>query len=191
MQRSKKLKKHIITIAGDLASGKSRITDLLQKSLNYEIYRNGEYVRKLAKEKGLDITSFNEYLNDHPEIDKEIERSAALYAKEHDNLIIDARLGWYAIPDSFKVYLKVDIDVAAKRAFYDEKRKETEKFSTIEDQKQDMIKRYKSENERFFKLYGVHKEDMSNYDLVVDTTNNTIEENTKKIEDAYKKWLEI
>lgn len=184
------MKKHIITIAGDLASGKSRITDLLQKSLNYEIYRNGEYVRKLAKEKDLDITSFNEYLNDHPEIDQEIERSAALYAKEHDNLIVDARLGWYAIPDSFKVYLTVDIDVAAKRAFYDEKRKETEKFSTIEEQKQDMIKRYNSENERFFKLYGVHKEDMSNYDLVVDTTNNAIEENTKMIEDAYKKWLE-
>ena len=37
------MKKHIITISGDLASGKSRITDLLQKSLNYEIYRNGEY----------------------------------------------------------------------------------------------------------------------------------------------------
>lgn len=184
------MKRHIITIAGDLASGKSRITDLLQKNLNYEIYRNGEYVRKLAKEKNLDITSFNEYLNNHPEIDRQIEESAALYAKEHDNLIVDARLGWYSIPDSFKVYLKVDIDVAAKRAFNDEKRKETENFSTIEEQKQDMIKRFKSENERFFKLYGIHKEDLSNYDLVVDTSYDTIEENTRKIEEAYKKWLE-
>lgn len=184
------MKKHIITIAGDLASGKSRITDLLQKKLNYEIYRNGEYVRKLAKEKGLDITSFNEYLRDHPEIDQQIEKSAALYAKEHDNLIVDARLGWYAIPESFKVYLKVDIDVAAKRAFEDEKRKETENFATIEEQKQDMIKRYQSENERFFKLYGIHKEDLSNYDLVIDTSYNSIEENTIKIEEAYKKWLE-
>ena len=75
------MKKHIITIAGDLASGKSRITDLLQTRLNYEIYRNGEYVRKLAKEKGMDITSFNEYLNGHPEIDQQIEKSAALYAE--------------------------------------------------------------------------------------------------------------
>lgn len=185
-----RVKKHIITISGDLASGKSRITDLLQKSLNYEIYRNGEYARKLAKEKEMDITSFNEYLKEHPEIDQAIEKSAALYAEEHDNLIVDARLGWYAIPDSFKVYLKVDIDVAAQRAFNDEKRKETEKFETIEEQKQAMIKRFNSENERFFNLYGIHKEDMSNYDLVVDTTNNTIETNAKIIEDAYKKWLE-
>lgn len=184
------MKKHIITIAGDLASGKSRITDILQKKLGYEIYRNGEYVRKLAKEKGLDITSFNEYLNKHPEIDREIEKSAGLYAQEHDNLIIDARLGWYVVPDSFKVYLKVDIDVAAQRAFEDEKRKDTEKFNTVEEQKEDMQRRFKSENERFFKLYGIHKEDMSNYELVVDTTHNTIEENARIIEEEYKKWLE-
>lgn len=184
------MKKHIITIAGDLASGKSRITDILQRRLGYEIYRNGEYARKLAKEKNLDITSFNEYLSEHPEIDQQIEKSAALYAEQHDNLIVDARLGWYAIPESFKIYLKVDADVAAQRAFYDEKRKETEKFETIEEQKEDMQKRFRLENERFFKLYGIHKEDMSNYDLVVDTTNNTIEENARIIEEAYLKWLE-
>ena len=184
------MKKHIITIAGDLASGKSRITDILQKELGYQIYRNGEYVRKLAKEKGLDITSFNEYLNSHPEIDREIEKSAAIYAEEHDNLIVDARLGWYAIPYSFKVYLRVDIDVAAERAFNDENRKDTEKFATVEEQKADMQKRFKSENERFFNLYGVHKEDMSNYDCVIDTSENTIEQNAKLIIDAYKKWLE-
>lgn len=183
------MKKSIITIAGDLASGKSRVTDILKKDLNFEIYRNGEYVRKLAKEKGLDITSFNEYLKDHPEIDEQIEKSASLYADTHDNLIVDARLGWYSIPDSFKVYLKVDIDIAAQRAFNDEKRKETEKFSTIEEQKQDIIKRYQIENERFFKLYGIHKEDMSNYDLVVDTSNRTIEETAELIETEFKKWL--
>ena len=183
------MKKNIITIAGDLASGKSRVTDILRQDLNYEIYRNGENVRKLAKEKGLNITSFNEYLKDHPEIDQQIEKSAAEYAKTHDNLIVDARLGWYAIPNSFKIYLKVDIDVAAKRAFEDENRKETEKFETIEEQKADMIRRYKLENERFFKLYGVRKEDMSNYDLVVDTTNSTVEKTAKLIEEEYRKWL--
>ena len=183
------MKKSIITIAGDLASGKSRVTDKLKNDLNFEIYRNGEYVRKLAKEKGLDITSFNEYLKEHPEIDEQIEKSASLYADTHDNLIVDARLGWYSIPESFKVYLKVDIDIAAKRAFEDERRKETEKFNTQEEQKQDIIKRYNMENERFFKLYGIHKEDMSNYDLVVDTSYSTVEEVAQFIEKEFEKWL--
>ena len=144
-------KKNIISLAGDLAAGKGTVSNILIEDLKYGIYRNGEYVRKLAKEMGLDISSFNEYLKGHPEIDEQIEKSAAEYAKEHDNFIIDARLGWYAVPESFKVYLRVDIDVAAKRAFEDPKRKETENFSTIEEQKQDIIKRFNSENERYFK----------------------------------------
>ena len=31
--------------------------------------------------------------------------------------------GWYAVPESFKVYLKVDINIAAKRVFNDEARR--------------------------------------------------------------------
>lgn len=62
------------------------------KRLNYTVYRNGDYFRKLAKESGMDVTKFNEYVKDHPEIDRKIENSASEYAKEHDNFIIDARL---------------------------------------------------------------------------------------------------
>lgn len=181
-------KKNIISLAGELASGKGTVSKLLSEELDYTIYRNGEYVRKLARDKGLDITSFNEYLNEHPEIDRQIEKSAAEYAKEHDHFIIDARLGWYAVPESFKVYLTIDINEAARRAFYDEDRKSTEKFSTIEEQKSDMERRYQMENDRYFKLYGVHKEDLSNYDLVVDTTYKEPEEVKQKILDEYKKW---
>lgn len=183
-------KKNIISLAGELASGKGTVSKLLSEELNYTIYRNGEYVRKLAKDKGLDITSFNEYLNEHPEIDRQIEKSAAEYASGHDNFIIDARLGWYAVPESFKVYLTIDINEAARRAFYDEARKSTEKFTSIEEQKADMERRYKMENERYFRLYGVRKEDLSNYDLVVDTTDKTPVQVKQKILEEYKKWLE-
>ena len=60
--------------------------------LNYTVYRNGDYFRKLAKESGMDVTTFNEYVKSHPEIDRSIENSASEYAKKHDNFIIDARL---------------------------------------------------------------------------------------------------
>lgn len=184
------MKKHIIALSGDLASGKGTVSKILMQELNFGIYRNGEYARKLAKEMGISITSFNTYVAKHPEIDVQIEKSAAEYAKDHDNFIIDARLGWYAVPVSFKVYLKVDIDVAAERAFLDPNRKETEAFNTIEEQKQDIIKRFNLENERYWNLYKIRKEDMSNYDLVIDTTKLKPEEVANKIKSEYKKWLE-
>lgn len=183
------MKRNIISLGGELASGKGTTSLILAESLNYGIYRNGEYFRKLAKESGMDVTEFNEYVKDHPEIDMEIEKSASEYAKTHDNFIIDARLGFYAVPESFKVYLTVDINESARRAFNDPNRKSTENFATVEEQKEDILKRYKMENERYWNLYHVHKEDLSNYDLVIDTTNLKPQEVANKIEEEYKKWL--
>ena len=105
------------------------------------------------------------------------------------NLLLMHDFGWYAVPESFKVYLTVDIDEAARRAFYDVERKTTEKFASIEEQKQDIQRRYLMENERYFNLYGVHKDDLSNYDLVIDTTKMTAEEVKQKILEEYEKWL--
>lgn len=181
-------KRNIITIAGDLASGKGTVTTLLKEELGYEIYRNGEYFRKLAKENNMSVTEFNEYVENHPDIDIQIETSAKEYARTHDNLIIDARLGWYVVPDSFKIYLKVDVDEAAKRAYNDPCRKDTEKFSSIEEQKEDIIKRYNLENERYFNLYGVRKEDMSNYDFILDTTKLSPIKVKEIILEEYYKW---
>ena len=43
-------KRKIITIAGDLSSGKTTVTALMQEQLGYEIYRNGEYFIKDGEE---------------------------------------------------------------------------------------------------------------------------------------------
>ena len=183
-------RKDVISITGDLASGQSTVSKMLAEDLGFFLYRNGTYFRELAIKSGMSVTEFGFYVKDHPEIDIEIERSATEYAKNNENIVIDAKLGWYAVPESFKVYLKVDINVAAKRAFYDANRKDSEKFDTIEEQKADIEKRYKLENERYWELYQVRKEDESNYDLVIDTTNQTAEETADIIEKEYKKWLE-
>lgn len=138
----------------------------------------------------MDVTTFNEYVKEHPEIDIEIEKSASEYAKTHDNFIIDARLGFYAVPESFKVYLTVDINEAAKRAFNDSNRKNTENLGSVEEQKEDIMRRYKMENERYWNLYHVRKEDLSNYDFILDTTEGNPEKLADEILKAYKKWLE-
>ncbi len=182
-------KKHIISITGDLASGKSTVTRYLIEELGYSIYKNGERFRAMAQEMNMSVSEFGDYVDKHPEIDIELDNFARKYGEENDFFIIDARLGWYTVPTSFKVYLKVDQDEGARRAFNDPDRKATENFSTVEEYKADMIKRYNGENERYIKLYGVDRADMSNYDLVVDTTNMTREEVKNKILEEYKKWI--
>ena len=182
------MKKNIITIAGDLASGKGTVSKIISEKLGFEIYSNGIYFRKLAKEYNMSVTEFNEYVNTHEEIDRNIEKSAKEYTDIYDNLVVDARLGWYVVENSFNVYLKVDIDEAAKRAFNDKKRRDTEKFESIEEHKKDLIKRFELENKRYFKLYGVRKEDLNNYHEVIDTTNLLPEEVATIIIEKFNLW---
>lgn len=181
-------KRNIISLSGDLASGKGEVSKILMEKLNFGVYRNGEYFRKLAKEMNMTLADFGEYVESHPEIDMKIENSAKEYALDNDDFVIDARLGWYAVPESFKVYLKVDIDEAAKRAFNDEKRKDLENFLSFEEHKKALIDRFKSENKRYFNLYGVRRDDMNNYDLVVDTTSLTPNEVADIIIREFKIW---
>lgn len=180
---------HIISLTGDIASGKGAVSNILSEKLNYSIYRNGEYFRKLAKEHNMNVKQFNKYCEDHPEIDYDIENSAKEYAKTHDNFIIDARLGFYAVNQSFKVYLKVDSNEAARRVFLDKTRGEVENYSSLDSAKNEIEERFKLENERYFKIYGVKKDDMSNYDLVIDTTYMTPHMVAEKIENEYYNWL--
>ena len=51
-----------------------------------------------------------------------------------------------------------------------------------------MIKRTKNDLERYYHLYNVRRDDMSNYDFVLDTGNLTPEEVLKKIKAEYLKW---
>ena len=181
-------RKNVISITGDLASGQSTVSKMLAEDLGFYLYRNGAYFRKLAVEKGMSVTEFGEYVEKHPEIDRQIEKSATEYVAGHDNIVIDAKMGWYAVPESFKVYLKVDIDVAAKRAFADPNRKRSENLPTLEAQKADMIRRTRNDLERYFNLYNARRDDMSNYDFILDTTNLTPEEVLEKIKEEYIKW---
>ena len=182
-------KKHIITLAGDIARGKGTVAEILRKDLKYTIYSNGQYFRKLAIEHNMTVRQFNKYVKEHKEIDLAIEENAKNYAKDHDNLIIDARLGWYVVPDSFKVYLKVDLDESARRVLNDLTRGKVEKYDNFEQARSEILERYNLENERYFKVYGIHKEDLSNYDLIIDTTNISAKQTAQQLLDTYKDWL--
>ena len=103
--------------------------------------------------------------------------------------MIDGRLSWHFIPTSFKVFLDVDPDVGAKR-IYDASQKgerdDEKAYGSVEEVKQFIADRVASDVRRYQKYYGVDFLDRSNYDLVLDTTNLTIDEKTKIILDRLK-----
>jgi cytidylate kinase len=167
-----------ITITGDLYSGKSTVAKVISETLEYTYFSVGELQRSLAVEKGMSITEYNKYMLDN-NLDHEVDNKTMEIGKEKDDFIFDARLAWNFIPDSFKIYLKVNSSVAVERAMKDERGK-SEKYASREEASENIIERRRLEVTRFKDIYNVDINQESNYDLVIDTSQMTTEEVIKE-----------
>lgn len=184
------MKKHVITISGNIASGKSEVAKILAEDLSYEMYRASDEFRRLAREANMTLVDFNEHIESNPDIDIYVDECTKKYVAGKDNIIVDARLGFHLIDDAFDVYLKADIDMAAKRLYaVSKQRGREEEYSSEQEAKIGIIHREKSEVARYKERYNVDITDMSNYTCVVDTTNITSSEAAEKIIHEYNKWL--
>lgn len=175
-----------ISLTGDLGSGKSTVCRIISSKYGCETYSTGKICRAIAAEKGInDIKEMNLYMKTHPEVDKEIDDGLIALSEKTGSLIVDSRMAWHFTKGTFKVYLSAAIDVAAERIFNDNRSEES--YSSIEEMKQSNIERKRSENGRYFELYGVNIYDMTNYDLVVDTTAASAKQVSDIIIDEYTK----
>ena len=184
------MNKKIITIAGKLGSGKSSTAKKVAKMLSMTHFSSGDFLRQIAEKRNLSIKDLMIAAETEPEIDHEIDDLLKSKGSEK-NLIIDSRLAFHWIPESFKVYLEIDPDVAAKRMFYDletnESRQKSEHAKNIDEMKSKMIERHESDKKRYHNLYNIDHTDHSNFDLVINTglPENDLETVVKKILTAY------
>lgn len=158
-----------ISITGDLGSGKSTVCKFIMEQYGFKIYSIGSIQRSLAQKYNMSILEFNKYMETHTEIDEEIDNELSKIGNRDENMILDSRMAWHFVPQSFKVYLAVDIAIAAKR-IYAMDRGNVEAYSNIEDAKAKILQRKSSENFRYLNKYGVDCSLMDNYDLVIDTS---------------------
>jgi cytidylate kinase len=177
--------KHI-TITGSLGSGKSVVSSILKEKLGMEIESIGSLLRKMAQNQGMTTNEFNKYIEDHPEFDHELDSFVAEQGLSAVPKIFDSRLAWHFIPQSFKVYLYVADEMAAQRVYHDKNRL-NETYKSEADALSLIIERRKSEILRFKTQYNVDLEDLTNYNLVIDTGHSTPEEIADRIIDHYRK----
>ena len=157
-----------IAITGDIGSGKSAVGKLLRDRLGYAFYSTGELQRRIAAERGMTTLELNQYAETHPEIDRLIDGKTVELDGQPEHFIIDSRIAWHFIPRAFKVYLRVDPDVAVERIM--SAGRKDERYATKEEGKATIRTRRQSETERFREVYGIDLADMRNFDLIVDTS---------------------
>ncbi len=185
-------KKHIITLAGKPGSGKSTTSKLIASELGYTHFSSGDLFRTIAKERGIDIYEVNVLAETEKKIDHLVDKKLQDMGRKNDELVIDSRMAWHWMPYSFKVYLDLELSVAATRILTNmsEERMQAEdiphnptEYATV------LEKRLTSEIKRYASLYHANPYDIQNYDLVIDTKTNTPEEAKEAIINAYNAWL--
>lgn len=171
----------IITFSGLNGAGKTAASKALADKLNYEWWGMAQITRAHAKKLGMTIEEHDKYAAQNPEIDLEIDQELAALSSK-DNLVVDSRAGWHFLPESFKVFLTANEDIRAQRCF--ENARESEKYSSVEDARRGLRSRIEVFRNRLKKLYGIDVYDPSNFDLVIDTSNKTVQEVVSEIYDA-------
>ncbi len=169
-----------ITIAGSPGSGKSTIAGLLAEKYSLKQYSMGGMRREYAISKGISLEELNKLGENNFETDKFVDEfQKGLDSK--NNFIVDGRLSYYFIPSSIKIFLTVSIDDGALRIF-NSYRKE-EKYSNFEETKIKLIERIKSDKKRYSKYYGINPYDKKHFDIVMTTSNKTLDETFKILVD--------
>jgi len=177
-----------ITITGDLGSGKSTVAKYLSEKIKFHKYSTGDIQRNIATKYNMTTLQLNEYMKSHPEIDDEIDNFTKKLNLEKGSFILDSRMGWYFIPKSFKIFLKVKSKIAANRIYNDQIRV-NEKYKDIDEALRDILNRKQIENERFKNLYNVNCIDMNNYDIVIDTSYTSPNVTVQTLQHQFYQWL--
>lgn len=163
----------IITIAGLPGAGKTSVAKELAKRLGCDFVSVGELRGQVAIERGITIDQLNDL---GTESDLMADAKQIEIAKNKQAIVIEGRISWHLIPNSFKILVVVDPTEGARRIFEEQKsgdgaRADERDYLSIEDTQESIKNRVENDRKRLRALYGVEDfTDPKHFDFVLDTT---------------------
>jgi cytidylate kinase len=153
-----------ITLSGLPGSGTTTVANLLSKELSLELISAGAVFRQIASEKELSLAEFSEIAEDDHHFDRAIDDRQREEARKRANVIIEGRLSGFFVPDAdLKIWLKAPPEIRVKRvAARDNLTYNAALYA--------MKAREQSEYTRYEHYYGIKLDDLSIYDLVIDSS---------------------
>jgi cytidylate kinase len=155
----------LVTISGLPGSGTSTVAKLVADKLGLAHLDGGIIFRQLAADAGMSLAEFGDWAQRHPDVDVELDRRLAERAREGD-VVLESRLaGWIAENerlDGLRVWLACDERTRAARVGRRDRLTPEEALGVNR-------AREASEHARYTAVYGIDLEDMSPYQLVLDS----------------------
>ncbi|MBN1940777.1 MAG: cytidylate kinase family protein [Candidatus Diapherotrites archaeon] len=179
----------IITVSGKPGSGKSSLAKALAEKLGLEHHSSGDFMREIARERGISLLELSRQAESDEKIDHIIDERTRELGEWKTDFVMDSRLAWHFIPQAVKVFLDVSIEEAAKR-IYKELRVEEKENTSLQETRENIRKRQESENKRYQSLYRINQFDKKNFDIIIDTSKLNQKQVLEKALKEIKKFSE-
>jgi len=164
-------------VSGLPGSGTTTASELLSEETGMDLLSTGEVFRKMAMEREMNLEEFSELAERNEEIDKKLDQRMVEKAKK--GMILEGRLTGHLLErsekDAYKVRLEAPLDVRIERIADREEVKDKDAL------KKRVVKRERSEKKRYQEYYDIDIDDISIYDIIIDSESNNPESIVRKI----------
>jgi cytidylate kinase len=170
-------------VSGPHGTGKSTYAKALAEALGLRHVCAGELFRDLAKERKISLEALSTLAANDAAIDKMIDERTKAEARA-GGAVIDAQLGAWMVKDlaDVKLLLVAPDEVRFKRIAERE-------GTSISSVRKETLAREQIQKQRYEKYYGIDVDDLSVYDLKIDTSLHPIEKTQAIIIEAVRNLL--
>jgi predicted cytidylate kinase len=173
---------HAVTVGGPPGSGTSTLCRLLKERLGLVYIYAGEIFRDRAKELGLTLAEFGDLCEEDPSHDMRLDKEMLEMARKGNVLLEGRMIGPLCrregIP-AYRIYMHADSRVRAERLL----ERDGGDLDRVVEQ---MMEREESEATRYRDIYGIDPRESHHYDLVLDSTDLTPEQELQKVLEGLK-----
>ena len=164
-----------ILLSGLSGTGSTTAAKRIAADLGLDYVYGGQIFRNLARERGIALEELAESLETNPELEQEIDRRLIEAARGEDVLVEGRTIGWIlpAKVPALRIWLTCDLPERLRRV---EDRDRHPRSA------ENLLRREASDNRRYRALYGIEEEDFRPFDLVLDTTNLSVDEVVRSLE---------
>lgn len=173
----------IVTITGMPGSGKTTIGRALARKLGCKFLSIGTLRGEMAQQRGMTIDELNRLGEQQRWTDEEVDTLQQRLGMLNSDLVVDGWVSYHFIPHSFKVWLDVDPDEAARRVYADQRPDEPH-HERVEDVGRMLTQRFEHSVKRYRHHYGIELTPDEGFDLRLDTTHLAPDQAVERIVEA-------
>lgn len=179
------LSKLVVTIGGLHGTGKSTYAKALARAFSLRHVSAGEAFRRLAEKIGVSLQELTRRALEDRSIDEYVDRMVREEASK-GGVVIDGLLSAWMAGD--KAHIRIYLWTPDKVRF---KRIAERDGLSVEEAERITLEREKAEKERYMKYYGINIDDLSIYDIILNTELLPIQSIAKILESIVREYVKV